>query len=269
MYRGVTNIDLITIILPLPYATAGIDSARAAGKVNNIERVRTQFGDLQYMGHPQAMFMRDFIVEHDVRDVLEIGFYQGKSSAYFAAILEDLGRGHLTTIDRRNARNREPNIEQVLAALGLEHRVTPVYAHRSYTWELAKMIQDRPRRQFDLCYFDGGHTWDGTGFGFVLVDMLLRPGGWIIFDDLPWTIEVSTRHRKDMPKAWRKYGPDERATPAVQLVFDLIVPRFGYTDERIVNDGQWGIARKPLDDRPQRAPAKGAIRRLLDAMPHR
>ena len=153
--------------------------------MNNIEKVRTSFDDLEYMGHRQAKLMRDLIIKHDARDILEIGFFHGKSSAYIAAILEDLGRGHLVTLDRDAVRRREPNIEQVLSTLDLTHRVTPVYAHRSYTWEMAMMIQEKPRPQFDLCYFDGGHTWDGTGYGFCLVDMLLRPGGWIVFDDIP------------------------------------------------------------------------------------
>lgn len=218
------------------------------------------------MRKPQAALMRDFISEHDAQDILEVGFFHGKSSAYFAAILEDLGRGHLVTIDRAGARKREPNIEQVLSTLGLGHRVTPVYAERSYTWELAKMIRATPRPQFDLCYFDGGHTWDGTGFGFLLVDMLLRPGGHIIFDDLPWTIEAAMRNRENVPKEWLGFGAEERATPAVKLVFDLLVPHLGYTDQRIVNRGSWGVARKPFEAATERASTpQGPLRRLLAA----
>lgn len=229
---------------------------------DNIERVRTSFDNLQYMKHPQAMLMRDLITEHDARHILEIGFYHGKSSAYIAAILEDLGRGHLITIDRKTARLREPNIEQVLLALDLAHRVTPVYAHRSYTWELSKMIRAAPRPQFDLCYFDGGHTWDATGFGFVLVDMLMRPGGFIVFDDLEWTINAATKNLAKVPKHWRTSSEDERATQAVKLVFDLLVPHFGYTDIRTANGGRWGIARKPRGGARQQNPAAASLRRL-------
>ncbi len=237
--------------------------------MDNIEKVRNSFDDLEYMGHPQAKLMRDLIIKHDARDILEIGFFHGKSSAYFAAILEDLGRGHLVTLDKDNARRREPNIEQVLSTLDLTHRVTPIYAHRSYTWEMAKMIQAKPRPQFDLCYCDGGHTWDGTGYGFVLVDILLRPGGWIVFDDIPWTIETAYQTRPGEPKHFRKFSQDERAAPAIKLVFDLLVPHLGYTDRRILNRGQWGIARKPLDELQRPAPAQGVLRRLLDALKHR
>ncbi len=95
--------------------------------MDNFEKVRSLFGNLEYMHHPQAKLLRDLIIECDAQDILEIGFFHGKSSAYIASILEDLGRGHLVTIDRDTAREREPNIEQVLSSLDLAHRVTPIF----------------------------------------------------------------------------------------------------------------------------------------------
>lgn len=214
--------------------------------MSNIDKVTSTFGKLKYMQQPEAEFLRDFIIRHDISSVLEIGFYHGKSTAYFAAILEDLDRGHIVTIDKTTARLREPNVETVLTALGLSNRVTTIHAHRSYTWELGKMIQVNPRPAFDLCYFDGGHTWDTTGFGFVLVDMLLRPGGWIILDDLHWTVDEASKQHEKPPKSWQRLDPDERKTPGVKLVFDTLVPHLGYTDLQFARDGNWGIARKPL-----------------------
>ncbi len=134
-----------------------------------------------------------------------MGFLHGKSSAYLAAILEDLGRGHLTTIDRKAAQEFEPNIFNTLERVGLSHRVTPIFAHRSHTWELCKMIQSGQGPRFDFCYFDGGHTWDVTGFGFVLVDLLLKPGGWILFDDLDWTIAHSLVRKTKVPGYAKSY----------------------------------------------------------------
>lgn len=213
--------------------------------MDNIDRVESLFGGLEYMRHDEALRMRHLVITHGLRDILELGFYHGKSSAYFAAMLEDLGEGHLVTIDLENARSREPNIDALLSTLGLAHRVTPVFAERSYTWELGKMVQATPRPQFDLCYFDGGHTWDATGFGFVLVDMLLRPGGWIVFDDLDWTIQGAIPEMTRVPAHWLERSADEQAAPAVRMVFDLLAPHLGYTDRRTINGGRWGVARKP------------------------
>ncbi|HNP35698.1 MAG TPA: class I SAM-dependent methyltransferase [Woeseiaceae bacterium] len=229
---------------------------------DHFNRVSELFDDLPYMRPAQATILRDLIVNENASDLLEIGFFHGKSSAYFAAVLEDLGRGHLVTIDLEPARKREPNIEQVLATLNLGHRVTPIYAHRSYTWELAKMIQANPRPQFDFCYFDGGHTWDCTGFGFALVDMLLRPGGWIVFDDLKWTIKEAMKSRTSAPRYWRACSADESATPAVKLVFDTLVPHLGYTDIRMIDQRRWGIARKPLSGTERPTHSNGLLQRI-------
>lgn len=217
--------------------------------MSKFDEVTERFGDVRYMGEAQAAFLRDFIVRHDLCDLLEIGFYQGKSSSYLAAILEDRGgEGHLTTIDRESAREKSPGIEELLAALGLGHRVTPLWAQRSYTWELGRMVRDGKRAVFDFCYFDGGHTWDLTGFGFVLVDMLLKPGGWIIFDDLDWTIEKSIAKREGRESAYAKFSEDELQARNVRLVFETIVPHLGYGSLSEEPRFHWGIARKPLLD---------------------
>lgn len=205
-----------------------------------------KLGKLQYMSREKAEFMRKFISDRDLSSLLEIGFFKGKSTAYFAAILEDLGRGHITTIDKRSALKHEPNIVDVLKMTGLSHRVTPVLADRSYTWELSKMIRSGERPQFEFCYFDGGHTWDATGFGFVLVDMLLKPGGWIIFDDLDWTIEKSLESSPHRESLYRRYGVDERTSPAVRLVFETLVGEFGYRNMSEISRFSWGVAQKPV-----------------------
>jgi predicted O-methyltransferase YrrM len=215
--------------------------------LTKFDEVTRRFGDIKFMREDRAAFLRDFVVAHDLRDLLEVGFYQGKSSAYIGAILEDRGGpGHLLTIDRVGSRAGSPGIGDLLGALELTHRVTPVRAERSYTWELARMIRDGKRDLFDFCYFDGGHTWDATGFGFVLVDMVLRPGGWIIFDDLEWTIDKMLAKREGKGATYEKYSADERQTKNVRLVFDTLVPHLGYQELSEAPQFQWGIARKPL-----------------------
>ncbi len=217
--------------------------------MSKFDEVTERFGDVRYMGEAQATFLRDFIVRHDLCHLLEIGFYQGKSSSYLAAILEDRGGdGHLTTIDRESAKEKSPGIDDLLGALGLGHRVTPLWAERSYTWELGRMVRDGKRAVFDFCYFDGGHTWDLTGFGFVLADMLLKPGGWIIFDDLDWTIEKSIAKREGREAAYSRFSEDELQARNVRLVFDTIVPHLGYGSLSEEPRFHWGIARKPLAD---------------------
>jgi predicted O-methyltransferase YrrM len=212
--------------------------------MSRFDAITEKFEAVKYMDETRARVLRDVIMREDARDILEIGFFRGKSSLYIAAILEDLGRGRLLTIDRQSAQRLKPNIHDLLAAAGLSHRVEPVFAFRSFTWELQKLLAAGPRPQFDLCYFDGGHTWDETGFGFLLVDRLLRPGGVIIFDDLDWSVRRSQAYKKN-PEAMAAFSPDEAAAKTVRLVWDLLAPGAGYAQVEEVARFGWGVARKP------------------------
>lgn len=190
----------------------------------------------------------------------EIGFFRGKSSAYIGAILEDQGAGKLTTIDRLTAaRLTEPNIHTLIGELGLSHRVEPIFAHRSFTWELSRLMRMDPMPRFDLCYFDGGHTWDDTGFGFTLVNYLLKPGGVIVFDDIDWTISGSKAYRRDS-ELMARFSEDERACQSVRLVWDILVPRMGYTRIEEIPLAGWAVAQKPEGAEPVLPPAPVPIR---------
>ncbi|MEE2946055.1 MAG: class I SAM-dependent methyltransferase [Pseudomonadota bacterium] len=211
--------------------------------MSHLDKVDELFGDIPYMTRPRANLVKDLITQHQLRDIIEIGFFHGKSSAYIAAILEDQGAGHLTTFDLVRAREKTPNIEDLLKGLDLSHRVTPFFAKRSYTWELQRLINSENRPQFDFCFFDGGHTWDNTGFGVLLIDMLLRPGGFILLDDMDWTIDGSKYYQQN-PKKMKPYDADERAVPAVRRVWDSILPHLGYEHVAEYPQFELGLARK-------------------------
>ncbi len=206
-----------------------------------LERVRDHVGTLPYMTFAQAERLRGFLLENRLRDCLELGFFHGVSSAYIAEILNEQGSGHLVTIDLESARERKPNIEQILDSLGLRGLVTIHYEPQSYTWRLMKLIEAHPEPIFDFCYIDGGHTWDATGFGFFLVEKLLRPKGWILLDDLNWTIGKSSALRSGTSR--RRNTPEEVVTPQVRKVWELLVKRHpAFTDFR--EEGEWGFAQK-------------------------
>lgn len=207
--------------------------------MTKFDEVTATLGNLPTMNEDRARELCSFILEHGAAELLEIGFFHGKSSAYLAAILEDQGRGHLTTIDRVNVRVLEPSIFETLARVGLTHRVTPIFAPRSPTWELCKMIQDGRGTRFDVCYFDGRYTRDVTGLDFVLVDALLKPGGWIVCDGPDWTIADAFDRKRTLPP----YDAEERQTNDVRLAFEIIGDRVGYRT-RLENNG-WGFAQKP------------------------
>lgn len=197
----------------------------------------------RFMTPAQARTVYDFIVEQKLSRVLELGFAHGKSTCFFAAAVEEVAGqdGYVMTMDLENAHQRQPNIDQLLNKCGLRHLVTPVYAHTSYTWELMKLLEQDPQPQFDFVYIDGGHTWDVSGFGFLLTDRLLKPGGWVLFDDLDWTLGGSPTMKK-LP--WvMKLSDEERDTAQVRKVFELLVATHpGYVN--VHEKEHWGWAQK-------------------------
>jgi hypothetical protein len=106
-----------------------------------------------------------------------------------------------------------------------------------------RLIEEQESPNFDFCYFDGGHSWDVTGYAFFLVDRLLKPGGWVIFDDLDWTYERMIKPGEPIPAFLSRLPEEERSTAQVGKVWDLLVCRsLGYERHEVI--GNWGVARK-------------------------
>lgn len=199
-----------------------------------------QIGPLPYMTLEQAGIFYDFITGNHLENCLELGCFHGVSTAYIAGALQDLGSGHLTTIDLTTAVQRTPNVDSVLRRVGLRQYVDVFLEPRSFNWRLMKFLEEDRYESFDLCYIDGGHTWYDTGFAYCLVERLLKPGGWIVFDDLHFTFRDSSN--RDKP--WVRRMPDEeQITPQISRVFELLVetdPHFG-SFRRI---GRFGFSQK-------------------------
>lgn len=206
----------------------------------HVDRVVEQVDGVPHMPAKRGRQLTAFLLREQPRRMLELGTSHGVSACYIAAAAQKYG-GHLTTMDRHVIEDLEPNVHQQLSALGLTDHVDVVAGEHSYTWELMRIMRDEPDRRFDFCFFDGAHTWDTTGYAFFLVDRMLEPGGWILFDDLNWSFHKSPSLKRK-PRI-RKMSKEERRTPQVGLVFDLLVGRDPRYDN-VERDGNWGWARK-------------------------
>lgn len=185
----------------------------------------------------------DWVREHQPAECLELGFAHGVSTVYIAAALDANGGGRLTSVDNLSAREREPSARELLRRAGLEERAELVYEETSYNWFLHRTLRDRVSKGaveplYDFCFLDGAHTWVDDGLAFLLVDRLLRPGGWILFDDLPWKLD----ERWEVPD-------EEKGLAQVQEVFDLLVATHPQYD-RLESDGDWGWAHKSESGAP-------------------
>ena len=149
--------------------------------------------------------------------------------------------------------------------------------YSSYTWWLKEQVQARSDRAgnvepaYDFVYLDGAKNWTIDGLAVVLVEKLLRPGGWLLMDDLDWTYAQDPGREATDGIVHRELSEPERTEPHLRAVFDLIVAQHpAFTDVR-VQDEWWGWARKAPGEprrysvetsRPLGALAAGALRRL-------
>ena len=211
--------------------------------LSGIKEITNKFGDVKYMKEDQALVLHEIINEYDLVDLLELGFFQGKSSIYMGAIMKARGKGHLTTIDLEIARTKSPSILQLIEQTGYKDLITPIFAHRSYTWELAQMIKMNRKPMFDFCYLDGGHTFDVTALGVSLLSILMKPGGILILDDLNWSIAKSP-HCKEHPEQAAIYSTDEQSAMGVRMVWEEVLPKFGFKQIKEIKEFSWGLAQK-------------------------
>src|SRR5690349_8444135 len=116
----------------------------------------------KFMSSKQGRLLYDFIVERRLGRIIELGFAHGKSSCYFGAAADELGGdAHVTTMDRSTALKRDPNIHQLLERCGLAARVTPVFSHTTFTWDLMKMLERLVRPHHG---YTDVHEVDGWGW---------------------------------------------------------------------------------------------------------
>jgi predicted O-methyltransferase YrrM len=223
------------------------------------EEIKKLVGDLPWMSLEQGRVMTDFIHRHDIKNILELGFFHGVSTCYMAAAISAVQNGGIVTIDRETARSMAPNIEQLLDRVALRDKVRIFYEPRTYLWRLMKMLEEDPAPRFDLCFIDGCHFWETDGFAFLLADRLLRPGGWIIFDDLDWKISACPINKN---AAWAmKMTEEERHTAQIRKVYELLVKTHPAYDQFRVELG-WAYAHK-ISNSPAFGGAAGEVKKEI------
>jgi predicted O-methyltransferase YrrM len=202
-----------------------------------------------HMTPDQGRVLYDFIKEKKIKNILELGFAHGTSTCYMAIAVHELGEGNIVTIDIAGAQQRNPNIHVLLQKTGVGKYVDPIFTETTYNWELLNIIEKNTKDRkcypvFDFCFIDGAHTWVEDGFAFFLVDKLLKPGGWILFDDIDWSFSKSPTLSQ---VEWVKLLPEaQRNTPQIRKVFETLVQQhIGYEDFKI--EKNWGWARKKND----------------------
>ena len=176
--------------------------------------------------------------------MLELGTAHGVGAAYMAA-----AGAQVTTVDHAGA---------VLSALagggrgqgGVSERVAIVREYSSYTWWLKELVAARSdangnvEPRFDFVYLDGAKNWTIDGLAVILIEKLLRPGRWLLMDDLDWTYGQDPGREITDGIHHRELSERERTEPHLRAVFDLIVAQQPSFTELRRQDELWGWARK-------------------------
>lgn len=218
------------------------------------------------------------------KKLLELGTARGGSAVYIAAALEANGAGHLTTVDRRTGFLTGPSAAEVLQQAGLSSLVTLDKRFSTYTWYLKSEVERRltpagtVRPCYDFIFIDGAKNWSTDGLAVVLAEKLLRPGGWLLLDDLGWKYGAGSRAKRHYGTEIAKLSDEERDQPHLRAVFDLLIKTNPAFDKFVIQDEWWGWARKspdparcarggPLRGEPNdpgsRRPATGTLRRRV------
>jgi predicted O-methyltransferase YrrM len=192
--------------------------------------------------------------------LLELGTARGGSAVFMAAALEANGAGHLLSVDSTRWRWRNPTPQEVLSNTGLAHRITLDKRFSTYTWflktEIEKCIDENREVQpkYDFIFLDGAKNWSTDGLAVVLAERLLRPGGWLLLDDLGWSYDLHSDSAWHYEIEVAKLSKEERAEPHLRAVYDLLIKTNSAFDQFLIQDDWWGWARKS----PQAAPNANA-----------
>lgn len=202
--------------------------------------VRAAIGNIPYMGVDMGEIVHRHITMFGLKRVLELGHAHGSSTCFFAGAAQDIG-GDVVSIDLEHTANLLPRVEDLLEKCQLKELVT-IYRQKwieGGEWRLLQLI--KAGRKFDFAYIDAAHTWTNVAANFIMVDALLEKGGWILFDDIAWSVDIAQNRQSEWCKSWTE---EMKAEYQVRNVWQYLVkphPSYGNFCEPIPN---WGLCQK-------------------------
>jgi hypothetical protein len=156
----------------------------------------------------------------------ELGFHNGDTARKVAALLAPSATMHLFDFEEKCS-VVGPLVAQAGSCRVIVHPNSDL-VRDSYCWSLMKLLAKHQEPIFDYVYIDGAHTWDVDALAFFLVDRLLKPGGFVDFDDYYWSIAKSGSMNPDtFPRIREFYTEEQIAAHQVALIIDLLVERSG------------------------------------------
>lgn len=103
----------------------------------------------------------------------------------------------------------------------------------SYGWSLSELLfemrNNNENGMFDIVYLDGSHSFIHDGLTCCLLKELIKPEGYLVFDDVFWTYEKSPSSNPNVnPKMKELFTDEQLCDCQVQRVLNA----FMITDKR-------------------------------------
>ena len=216
------------------------------------QEIESFVGQVPFISRKNAKFLYELILREKTTRILELGIAHGTATCYMAAALQELGEGFITSVDLLEAQNLfMPTAEDQLEKTELSKSAEVVRMQTGYNWFLhneilRNTVQDHCNPIYDLCIIDGPKNWTIDGAAFFFADKLLKPKGWIIFDDYNWTYDWADSMRKSTDGiSHRSLSKEEKEVPHIREVFELLVKQHpDYSNFIRLEDGDWALAQK-------------------------
>lgn len=203
-------------------------------------------GDLFLLPQQHMCEIHDAILRYQLASCLELGTGFGATACVMAAALERNGRGRLTTVDR--VLHQPVNADVLARHVGCnDDLIEIVVDDLGYNWWLADLLAQQTNKQtghvhgvFDFCFIDGAHEWETDALAFLLASRLLKPGGWMVLDDLDFRLR-----QLDQRPEYRDRSPRELDTYQVKMIYDLLLAgNDDFEQVRVTPDQRMVWARK-------------------------
>ena len=185
----------------------------------------------------------DCIVSNGLRSCLELGSGFGATSCVMGAAAAETG-GKVVTVDISLL--QPVSVRTLKSHVGLGDELEVVVDPLGYNWYLADLIEKQTVKgvcqpTFDLCFLDGAHEWQPDALALFLAVKLLKPGGWLVLDDLDFNL-------RSMPTWKESHGhlsDRELDTCQMSMVWNVVARQHPeLTAFNVTESGRVGWARK-------------------------
>ncbi len=154
----------------------------------------------------------------------KVGVGVGATTAAIVKALQGGGTLHIFDFESKiSALLLDFNLEDYSRGVEIVGHGNSAHTRDSYAWKLAKLWLSTGLK-LDLAFLDGSHTFEYDAPACCILKEMIKPGGYLIFDDMHWTLAKSpTMNPTVLSRTRTRYSDEQIETPQVAMVVDLFI----------------------------------------------